>query len=228
MHARFDPPAHAFSRASASALAAVLCALGAIATAAAAPPTTGSSGTLYCCQDANGKQVCGDILPQACYGRAYRELGSNGLTIRIVDAPLTAEQRVQREKEEEKFRREEEKRREQQRKDQTLLNTYGTEQDIELMRKRAEGDVLKAIANAEKKIAEIRQQRKVFENEAEFYKKKTLPLDVKKGLADADSDINSQEVFIADKRKELKVTHEKYDEDKRRFIELISQRPTRR
>ena len=121
-----------------------------------------------------------------------------------------------------------EKRREQQRKDQALLNTYGTEQDIELMRKRAEGDVLKAIANAEKKIAEIRQQRKVFENEAEFYKKKTLPLDVKKGLADADSDINSQEVFIADKRKELKVIHEKYDEDKRRFIELISQRPTRR
>ncbi len=187
-----------------------------------------AAGSFFCCIDISGKQVCGDILPQACYGRAYRELGSNGLTIRIVDAPLTAEQRMQREKEEEKFRREEEKRREQQRKDQALLNTYGTEQDIELMRKRAEGDVLKAIANAEKKIAEIRQQRKVFENEAEFYKKKTAPLEVKKGLADAGSDINSQEVFIADKRKELKVIHEKYDEDKRRFIELMSQRPARR
>ena len=187
-----------------------------------------AAGNFFCCNDASGKQVCGDILPQACYGRAYRELGSNGQTIRTVDAPLTAEQRSQREAEEEKRKREEEKRKEQQRKDQALLNTYGNEQDIELMRKRAEGDVLKAIANAEKKIAEIRQQRKVFENEAEFYKKKTLPLDVKKGLADADSDINSQEVFIADKRKELKVIHEKYDEDKRRFIELISQRPTRR
>ena len=187
-----------------------------------------AAGNFFCCNDASGKQVCGDILPQACYGRAYRELGSNGQTIRTVDAPLTAEQRSQREAEEEKRKREEEKRKEQQRKDQALLNTYGTEQDIELMRKRAEGDVLKAIANAEKKIVEIRQQRKKFENEAEFYKKKTLPHEVKKGMDDADSDINSQEVFIAEKRKELEVIHAKYDEDKRRFVELISQRPTRR
>ena len=187
-----------------------------------------AAGNFFCCNDASGKQVCGDILPQACYGRAYRELGSNGQTIRTVDAPLTAEQRSQREAEEEKRKREEEKRKEQQRKDQALLNTYGNEQDIELMRKRAEGDVLKAIANAEKKIVEIRQQRKKFENEAEFYKKKTLPHEVKKGLADADSDINSQEVFIAEKKKELEVIRAKYDEDKRRFVELISQRPPRR
>ena len=187
-----------------------------------------AAGNFFCCNDASGKQVCGDILPQACYGRAYRELGSNGQTIRTVDAPLTAEQRSQREAEEEKRKREEEKRKEQQRKDQALLNTYGNEQDIELMRKRAEGDVLKAIANAEKKIVEIRQQRKKFENEAEFYKKKTLPHEVQKGLADADSDINSQEVFIAEKKKELEVIHAKYDEDKRRFVKLISQRPPRR
>ena len=187
-----------------------------------------AAGNFFCCNDASGKQVCGDILPQACYGRAYRELGSNGQTIRTVDAPLTAEQRSQREAEEEKRKREEEKRKEQQRKDQALLNTYGSEQDIELMRKRAEGDVLKAIANAEKKIVEIRQQRKKFENEAEFYKKKTLPHEVKKGMDDADSDINSQEVFIAEKRKELEVIHAKYDEDKRRFVELISQRPPKR
>ena len=187
-----------------------------------------AAGTFFCCNDASGKQVCGDILPQACYGRAYRELGSNGQTIRTVDAPLTAEQRSQREAEEEKRKREEEKRKEQQRKDQALLNTYGNEQDIELMRKRAEGDVLKAIANAEKKIVEIRQQRKKFENEAEFYKKKTLPHEVQKGLADADSDINSQEVFIAEKKKELEGIRAKYDEDKRRFVELISQRPPKR
>ncbi len=187
-----------------------------------------AAGNFFCCNDASGKQVCGDILPQACYGRAYRELGSNGQTIRTVDAPLTAEQRSQREAEEEKRKREEEKRKEQQRKDQALLNTYGNEQDIELMRKRAEGDVLKAIANAEKKIVEIRQQRKKFENEAEFYKKKTLPHEVQKGLADADSDINSQEVVIAEKKKELEVIRAKYDEDKRRFVELISQRPPKR
>ena len=193
-----------------------------------APPVVGSPGNFFCCTDASGKKICGDILPQACYGRAYRELGSNGQVIRSVEAPLTAEQRAQRAAEEAQRLREEEKRKEQNRKDQALLNTYASEQDVDVMRKRAEEDVLQAIRAAEKQITELRLQRKKFENEAEFYKKKTLPLDVKKGLADADSDINSQEVFIADKRKELKVIHEKYDEDKRRFIELMSQRPTRR
>ena len=199
-----------------------------MAVLAFAQPPAFAAGQFFCCHDATGKQVCGDILPQACYGRAYREVGSNGQTIRTFDAPLTAEQRALRTAEEEKKRIEDEKRKEQQRKDQALLNTYGNEQDIELMRKRAEGDVLKAIANAEKKIVEIRQQRKKFENEAEFYKKKTLPHEVQKGLADADSDINSQEVFIAEKKKELEVIRAKYDEDKRRFVELISQRPPKR
>ena len=59
-----------------------------------------AAGNFYCCVDANGKQVCGDLLPQACYGRAYRELGPNGQTLRNVEAPLTAEQRATRSAEE--------------------------------------------------------------------------------------------------------------------------------
>ena len=51
-----------------------------------------AAGNFYCCVDANGKQVCGDLLPQSCYGRAYRELGPNGQTLRNIEAPLTAEQ----------------------------------------------------------------------------------------------------------------------------------------
>ena len=96
-----------------------------------------AAGQFFCCSDATGKQVCGDILPQPCYGRAYRELGANGQVIRSVEAPLTAEQRTQRAAEEEKRRIEDEKRREQQRKEQALLNTYGSERDIDAMRMRA-------------------------------------------------------------------------------------------
>ena len=57
--------------------------------APAAPPAGGGSGLLYCCNDSNGKQVCGDILPQACYGRAYREIGDGARTdaANILGAP---------------------------------------------------------------------------------------------------------------------------------------------
>ena len=179
-----------------------------------------AAGKLFCCNDNNGKQVCGDILPHECYGRAYRELGDSGRTVRTVDAPLTAEQRAQRAAEEEKRKAEETALREQQRKDQALLNTYGTEQDIEAMRLRAEEDVKKSIKAAEVKIAEIRAQRKKLENEAEFYKKKHLPPEIQKGLRDTDTEIKAQESIIEAKKLELDAIRVKYDEDKRRFIEL--------
>ena len=179
-----------------------------------------AAGSLFCCIDSAGKQVCGDLLPQACYGRAYREIGDSGRTLRNVEAPLTAEQRTQRAAEDEKRKIEEAARKEQQRKDQALLNTYGNERDIEAMRRRAEEDVRKSIQAAEGKIVDIRAQRKKYENEAEFYKKKTMPADVRKGLSDADYEIKAQESIIEAKNKELEIIREKYDEDRRRFIDL--------
>ena len=178
-------------------------------------------GDFYCCVDANGKQVCGDLLPQACYGRAYRELGPNGQTLRNVEAPLTAEQRATRSAEEAQRKVEEEILREKHRKDQALLNTYGSEKDIEFMRLRAQADVQKAINAAETKIVEIRTERKVFENEAEFYKKKKLPPEVQKGLRDADYEIKVQEYLIESKKKELDLIRIKYDEDLRRYQEIV-------
>ena len=180
-----------------------------------------AAGNFYCCVDVNGKQVCGDLLPQACYGRAYRELGPNGQTLRNIEAPLTAEQRAARTAEEAQRKVDEAILREKQRKDQALLNTYGSEKDIEFMLMRAQTDVQKSISAAETKIAEIRTQRKVFENEAEFYKKKKLPPEVQKGLRDADYEIKVQEYLIESKKKELDLIRIKYDEDLRRYQEIV-------
>jgi hypothetical protein len=179
-----------------------------------------AAGQFFCCTDTNGKQVCGDILPHECFGRAYRELGSTGQTVRHIEAPQTPEQRAQRAAEEEKRKIEEEKRKEQQRKDQALLNTYGNENDITLMRQRAEADVHQAIKNSENKIVEIKALRKKFENEAEFYKKKALPPEIQKGLRNADYEVKAQESIIESKKQELEIIRLKYDEDLRRYINL--------
>ena len=195
----------------------VVAALGFCASATAA-------GNLYCCYDAGGKQVCGDLLPQACYGRAYREIGTTGRTVRNVEAPLTAEQRAERAEEEAQLKIEEAANREQRRKDQALLNTYSSEKEIEFLRARANGDVQKAIAAAEAKIAEIRAQRKKYENEAEFYQKTEMPAEVHKGLLDADFEIKAQELVIESKTKELEIIREKYDEDLRRFRDIMTTR----
>ena len=183
-----------------------------------------AAGSLFCCVDATGKQVCGDLLPQACYGRAYRELGDNGRTLRNVEAPMTAEQRTQRAAEEEQRKADEAALKEKQRKDQALLNTYGSEKDIEAMRLRAQEDVQKSIKDAEAQIVSIRARRKKFEDEAEFYKKKTPPPDVQKGLRDTDSEIKSEESIIESKQKELDIIRAKYDDDLKRYRELSGHR----
>jgi hypothetical protein len=190
---------------------ALLLGLGGLAEAAA---------KVYCCIDADGKQVCADILPPTCYGRAYRELGSSGGAARTVEAPLTADQRTQRAADEAQRKAQEVVLKEKQRADQALLNTYGSPKDIEAMRARALDDVEKAIRSAEARIAEIRIKRKGFENEAEFYKKKQLPPDVQKGLRDADLEIKAQEQLIEAKKHESAVIGAKYDEDSRRYLDL--------
>ncbi len=179
-----------------------------------------AASNVICCIDERGKQVCGDLLPQACYGRAYREISPNGMTVRQVEAPLTPEQRALRAVEERKKKEAEAAAREQHRLDQALLQTYGSEGDIEMMRRRAEADVVASIKAAMGKIDEAKLRRQKFENEAEFYKKRTLPPEVQKGLKDADFEIQAQENLIASKQKEMGAIKEKYDEDKRRYLEL--------
>lgn len=183
-----------------------------------------AAANLYCCIDPAGKQVCADLLPPACYGRAYREVGQSGRTVRVVEAPLSAEQRAQRAADEARQKELEALQSEKRRQDQALLNTYGSEKDIEMMSSRAQDDVRKSIRAAQAKIVEYQARRQHFVDEAEFYKKKPLPPEVHKGLRDADAEIKSQEQIIEAKKHELDAIVAKYDEEKRRYQELSRQR----
>jgi hypothetical protein len=140
---------------------------------------------------------------------------------------LTAEQRAQRAADEQRRKEQERALNEQKRKDQALLNTYGSPKDIEVMRSRAERDLAAAIRASEEKIGEILKQRKRFEDEAEFYRNRPLPVEVVKGLRDADNEIKSQESVIESKKKDQEAIRLKYDEDLRRFQELSQRAPAR-
>lgn len=183
--------------------------------------------TIFCCNDDSGRKVCGDILPAVCVGRAYRELDDSGRPARIIEAPLTAEQRAQRAAEEQRRNEQERAYNEQRRRDQALLNTYGSEKDIVLMRSRAERDIAAAIKAAEDRIEEVRRQRKKFEDEAEFYRHRQLPAEVAKGLRDADYEIRAQASVIESKKKDREAIRLKYDDDLRRFVELSKKPPGR-
>lgn len=190
-------------------------------TAAMLPAAAMAQGRLtYCCTDDGGKQVCSDVLPKQCYGRAYREINAQGVTTKRIDAPLTAEQRAAREAEAKKAKEEEVRRLEQDRRNRALLATYATEKDIDYARDRAVADIEKAIKTLQDKQAELAKQKLKLDNEAEFYRKKPMPPQLQALMRDNDADMKAQQAAIEGKQKEIGVVKTRYEDERLRYREL--------
>ena len=186
-----------------------------------------AASKFYCCQDpANGRRVCGDTLPEQCRGRAYRILDSGGNIVKEVGAPLSPEQKAELILENKRRKQLEDAGREQRRRDQALLDTYTTAEDIDLAQKKAEADVNLAIQATNERIATAQKKRKKFADEAEFYKKKALPPELEKDLRAIDHEIRLQQELIALKQKEFDTIKAKYDADRKRYFELTRKSPT--
>jgi len=185
-----------------------------------------AAGEFYCCPDpASGRRICGDTLPEQCRGRAYRVLDSGGNVLKEVGPPLTAEQKAEKLAEEKRKKQLDEAAKEQRRKDQALLDTYATPQDIDQAQQKAEADVNQAIQGAQDRIAAARKKRKKFENEAEFYKNKTLPPELAKELGSLDHEIKVQQELLEVKKHEFDAIKAKYDADRKRYFELTGRAP---
>lgn len=64
-------------------------ALAAVMTAATAGGQTG----VACCDDANGRRVCGNPLPAECYGRKYWLVDDSGMIRKVIDPAAERAQR---------------------------------------------------------------------------------------------------------------------------------------
>jgi len=194
--------------------------LAAFSVQAAAPS---GPGRFYCCE---GGRICGDALPEQCRGKAYRILDSGGNLLKEVGPPLTTQQKAEAAAEAQRKKELEEHAKEQRHKDQALLDTYATPQDIDMAQSKAEADVNLAIQGAEDRIAVARKQRKKLEDEAEFYKKKTLPAEVAKGLRDVDHEIKTQQELLDVKKGDAATIKAKYDADRKRYSQLTGRSAT--
>jgi len=172
----------------------------------------------FCCTDKTGHRICGDTLPVQCEDRAYKEFG--GKTIRNVEAPLTAEQKAQREAEVARKKEQERMVAEQRRKDRALLNTYGSEKDIDLLRDRAVADLDASGKQTQDKYDAAVKRKQRLEKELEFYAKKPVPANLKSQMKEADTEIEAQKKAIEDRKKDIEATRARFEEDRKRYREL--------
>jgi hypothetical protein len=107
------------------------------------------------------------------------------------------------------------------RKNTALLNTYSSEQDISDARARAIAGNAEAIQDAERKVAEAQRRQQQLAGEAEFYKKKPMPVLLKQEIQVNESAIASHAELLDKKKRETAAIGAKYDEDLRRYREVI-------
>ncbi len=179
---------------------------------AAAQPQ-GASGSIYTCVDRNGRRLTADRPIPECLDREQRELSPSGTTRRQIGPSLTeierAAQEAQRRKdEEERARVVEERRRE-----RVLVARYPDKAAHDVERAAAIQVVDDVTATAEKRIVELKAERKKLDVEMEFYKKdpNKAPMTLRRKIGEVDESVAEQQRFIAGQEQEKRRVHARFD-----------------
>jgi len=179
----------------------------------------------YKCVDDKGRVYYTQVPPRECLGRETQELSSQGSVTKSTGRALTPEQQAAREEERKKQEEQEIAAREEKRRNQALLNTYSSEKDIADARGRALEDNKQAIQDTEKRIAGAEKRKKELEAEKEFYLKKPMPPKLAQDIKNNEVEIKNQRELLEAKKKQVANINAKYDEDKRRYVELTRSAP---
>lgn len=192
---------------------------------AAAPAAAQQPQRLFKCKDSKGKTYYTQTPPAECLGKEMDELSKQGTVVKKREAVLTPEQLAAREAEEKRKNEEDALAKEEKRKNQALLNTYSSEKDIEDGRARALKQAAEATKDIEKRIAETQKRAQKLAAEKEFYAKKPMPKKLQDDIRNNEIELKGQQDTLAGKKKELGGINAKYDEDKRRYLQLTGAKP---
>jgi hypothetical protein len=179
---------------------------------------------IYCCDDANGRKVCGDFLPAACQGRAYEERDNRGFVVKNVDAPLTEEQQARRDAELAKKEEAKKKAAEERRRTLALLSTYSNEKDINSARDRALAEVEKNMKQSKQRLEEANKKKVKLDTEKEFYKGKPMPDQLKSQIRENEKEITAQQAAVDGRVKEMDEIRTRFAEERKRFLELTGKK----
>lgn len=174
----------------------------------------------FCCTDERNQRRCGDVVPDACRGRAYTEYNEAGVQVRKVAAPLTEAEQAAKDAEEKKKQMAADAAAQQQRADQALLSTYADENDLNTARDRAVGEVERSLKAAETNLVELNKTKAGLQAEVAALKGKPVPYQLKRKIERNQTTINDQQTVFDLKKKELEETQAKFEGFRKRLREL--------
>lgn len=180
------------------------------------------SNGYYSCRDANGRLLTSDRPIMECMNREQKVHGSDGTVRRVIEAPLTPEQKRQREQEKQRQEEEQERAEQAHRRDQILLSSYSSVAGIEQAQARAQVEPQSGIAKSQARLAQLTKERNALNAEAEFYKGRALPGDLERKFHDNDRARKYEEDLVARRNEEIRQINDRFNADKKRFVELTA------
>jgi hypothetical protein len=170
-----------------------------------------SSRQVFTCVNAAGRTLTSDRLIAECMDREQRVLGRDGTVLRVVPASLTAEERLAKEERERKIAEDKKAKEEAVRRDRLLLQRFANEAEHQKARDAALEDIRAAMTASQNRIAELARERKPLNEEAEFYKGKALPAQLKQQLDANDAAVSAQRDSQANQQAEIERIGKRFD-----------------
>lgn len=194
------------------------------APAALSQPAGGApTAKLYCWKNKAGKTECGDKVPYEYQDAAVKEMNKQGVVTRRTES-VTPEERKAHEEAQAKKQAEDQRREEIRRKDRALLDTFTTEKEIDLKRVRDVQLIEFTIETLQTNLKNMNERRADTQARINQYvkDKRPVPQTFQEEIEHLDSEKAQSGRLIAQKRKEILLLNQKYDELKRRFVDLTA------
>ena len=194
---------------------------GALAAALVAAGAPAAADT-YKILDEKGRVQYTDRVPPDAITRGMVELNKQGMAKKVTEPAPTPEQRriLEEKAEREKLAKKEAER--QRAVDNALLQSYTSEADIDVAKRRNLALVGAAIISAEARIKALERRAAALEKERVFYESKPLPDKLKRDIASVAAEIPKQYELIQAKNEEALAINQKYSEQKERYREVKS------
>jgi hypothetical protein len=181
----------------------------------------------YRCVGKDGKKYYGQSVPPACLGMPVEQLNAQGMVVKRFDAAATAAEREKKAHEDEERKKREAISKEEGRRNRALLATYTSEADIDAARSRALKENEAAVREIEIRIANLKRDREKASKDMQFHEAKNPTsaqqadkAKLEQRIKSFDFDIQTQEQLLATKQKEVASINARYDDDRKRYIEL--------
>ncbi len=189
-----------------------------------AMPGVPALATMYKWVDENGVTHYGDSIPPEYRNRANIELNQRGVILKKNDPALTPEQI--KAKEEELAKRKQEK--ERNRRDAVLLGTYSSAEEIDLARDRNLRQIEQVIKDTQTQLKSVQADLEANRKHAAAYTRENQPVPdgLKMDIETLEKTNQDLQVAIIQKRGEAEELRARFEEDKKRYIELTQSAPT--